>query len=152
LKLQDILKQDAVTSDLKAKNRDQVLKEMVDALVPEIGPKKEELFKMLRVREDQCPTAIKDGVAIPHGRVPGMDRIFMGFARSRQGIPFGAPDSKPTHLFFLIFAPQNSAGEHLKVLARIARLCREPDIRRRLMQASSSQEIYRILTEEDKKL
>lgn len=152
MKLEDILKQNAVVSDLKAGSRDGILEEMVETLLPETGEDKEKLVNILKTREDQSPTAIKDGIAIPHGRVSGQDNILMGFGRSLEGVPFGAPDGKPTHLFFLIFAPQNSAGQHLKVLARIARLCRDPNIRRRLLRADSAGEIYRILMEEDGKL
>ena len=152
MKLEDILKQNAVVSELKAGSRDGILEEMVEALLPEMRGEKAELLKILRTREDQSPTAIKDGIAIPHGRVPGQEKILMGFGRSSEGVPFGAPDGKPTHLFFLIFAPQNSAGEHLKVLARIARLCRDRNICRRLLRADSAGEIYRILMDEDSKL
>jgi PTS system nitrogen regulatory IIA component len=152
VKLTDVLKQKAVISDLQAQNRDDLLKEMVEALIPEADQEKEGLIQILKEREDQCPTAIKDGIAIPHGRVTGLEGIFMGFGRSRTGVSFGAPDGKPTHLFFLIFAPQNSAGEHLKVLARIARLCKNSSLRERLLRAESREEIYKILMEGDAKL
>ncbi len=152
MKLTDALKQKAVIPDLRARNRDDLLEEMVQALAPELGQKKERLVQILKEREDQCPTAIKDGIAIPHGRVAGLEDIFIGFGRSRAGIKFGAPDGKPTYLFFLIFAPQNSAGEHLKVLARIARLCKNSSLRERLIRAESREKIYEILMEGDAKL
>lgn len=152
VRLKDTLNRGAIIPELRGASRDEVLRELVDVVAKDVGQDREKLFTILKEREEQSPTAIKFGIAIPHGRVNGLERICMGFGRSIGGIKFGAPDGKPTHIFFLIFAPQNSAGEHLKVLARIARLCRDPSLREKLLEADSGNEIYNILMDGENKL
>ena len=90
-------------------------------------------------------------MAIPHGKLPGIKRVFAAFARSPQGVDFQSLDGRPTHLFFLLVAPEDSAGAHLKALARISRLFKDPEFRTRLMQAKDAQEIFRVIADEDAK-
>jgi PTS system nitrogen regulatory IIA component len=90
-------------------------------------------------------------VAIPHGKLPGLKRVVAAFARSRGGVDFNSLDGKPTHLFFLLVAPEDSAGAHLKALARISRLLKDEGFRSRLMQATDAADIYHIIRTEDEK-
>jgi PTS system nitrogen regulatory IIA component len=94
-------------------------------------------------------TGIGDGIAIPHGRLKEIKNIICSFGRTREGIDFQSIDEKPSHLFFLLFAPEESAGEHLQALARLSRILKDGRLRKRLMEAASEKEIYRLIAEED---
>jgi PTS system nitrogen regulatory IIA component len=88
-------------------------------------------------------------VAIPHGKVGGIEHLVAAFGRSRNGVLFDSLDGKPAHLFFLIVAPEYSAGMHLKALARISRLLKDERFRRSLLDAEDADELQRILREEE---
>ena len=90
-------------------------------------------------------------IAIPHGKLPGVERVLGVFARSPQGIDFASLDGEPTHLFFVLVAPENAAADHLKALARISRLLKDGSFRRRLMEGQTSRELFKIIAEEDEK-
>jgi PTS system nitrogen regulatory IIA component len=106
---------------------------------------------VLLEREKISTTAIGEGVAIPHGKLPGVERVLGVFARSPQGVDFASLDGGPTHLFFVLVAPENAAADHLKALARISRLLKDEPFRRRLMVGQTSQELFNIIAEEDEK-
>src|SRR5437763_15053810 len=110
---------------------------------------RERLIKSLEDRELLNSTALGDGVAIPHGKLPGLKRVLAAFGRSLAGVDFQSLDGKPTHLFFLLVAPEDSAGAHLKALARISRLLKEETFRRRLMEAPSARELFETIRTED---
>ena len=152
MRLKEILCQEAIISELRARTREEVLKELVDALPDGLLVEREKLFRILKEREEQSSTAIGGGVAVPHGRVAGLEKLILSVGVSKSGVDFGAPDQKPTHIFFLLFAPQEATSEHLRVLARIARLCQLPDLISRLLSARSPEEVYQILSEEDDRL
>lgn len=88
-------------------------------------------------------------MAIPHGKMKNMRSLVACFGRSRAGVEFDAVDKQPVHLFFLLLAPEDSAGIHLKALAKISRLLRRPAVREELTNAPSAEELYAILTRED---
>jgi len=109
------------------------------------------LLAVLNERERLGSTAIGDGIAIPHGKLKGLTQILGVFGRSREGIDFDSLDGSPTHLFFLLVAPEDSARLHLKALARVSRLFKDAGFRQRLLDAADSEELYRLLKEEDSK-
>ena len=90
-------------------------------------------------------------MAIPHGKLPGVERVLGVFARSLQGVDFSSLDGGPTHLFFVLIAPESAAADHLKALARISRLLKDETFRRRLLTGQTGEELYRIIAEEDDK-
>jgi PTS system nitrogen regulatory IIA component len=96
-------------------------------------------------------TAIGDGIAIPHGKVDTIDRLVGVLGRSVSGLAFDSIDGKPTHIVFMLVAPSNSAGAHLKALARLSRLFRDASFRQRLLDAPDGPAIYQIIVEEDGK-
>jgi len=108
-------------------------------------------LRVLQDREKISTTAIGEGVAIPHGKLPTVEKIWGLFARSLPGVDFASLDGEPTHLFFTLIAPQDAAADHLKALARISRLLKDPDLRQRLLAARSSQDLYDIIATEDQK-
>lgn len=150
MKLLDIVSPGGVVDDLRAETKEGVLREMSEvaaAGVPSLSA--ETLTSILLERESLGSTGIGDGVAIPHGKVPGLARLVAVFGRSRAGVQFHSLDGKPTHLFFLVMAPEQSAGMHLKALARISRLLKDARFRRSLLDARDADDLRRILREED---
>jgi len=109
------------------------------------------VLAVLQERERISSTAIGDGVAIPHGKLPGLDRIYGVFARSPAGVDFNSLDGGPTHLFFVLIAPENAATDHIKALARISRILKDEAFRRRLLAGSTDQELYQLIRQEDDK-
>jgi PTS system nitrogen regulatory IIA component len=104
---------------------------------------------VLQERERLGSTGIGDGVAIPHGKLKTLDRLLISFGRSRTGIDFDSMDSKPAHLFFLLVAPEESVGVHLKTLARISKLLKNPEVRRRLIDGGNANDLFRIIADEE---
>ena len=152
MKITDFLTPDRVIADLCGKEKAEVLNEMAHRLADsESGLDRAQILRVLQEREKISTTAIGEGVAIPHGKLPSVQRVSGLFARSLQGVDFASLDGEPTTLFFTLIAPQDAAADHLKALARISRLLKDPDLRRRLMAAANSQELYNIIAVEDQK-
>ena len=130
MKITDILDKKLIIADLFSKNKKGVLEELVSHLAQHEGKvHKDELLKILLEREKLGSTGINDGIAIPHGKLQSIDGLLAVFGRSREGIDFGALDNKLSHLFFLLVAPESSAGAHLKALARISRIAQNEAFR-----------------------
>ncbi len=152
MKLTDILAESSIVADLRAHNKTEALKVLVEAVAktnPEI--EQQAILKVLLDREELGSTGIGDGIAIPHGKAPQLSQIISGFGLSKTGIEFDSLDGKPAYLFFLLVAPENSVGTHLKMLARISRMLKNTDFRNKLLHANSQKEIYQIISEEDAK-
>jgi PTS system nitrogen regulatory IIA component len=150
MKIEDILAEDLVIPALAARNKADVLEELAGAVATVHSElDRSRLVQALEDRERLNSTALGDGVAIPHGKLPGLKRVFAAFGRSRQGVDFQSLDGKPTHLFFLLVAPEDSAGAHLKALARISRLLKDEAFRVRLLQAADQHELWNTIREED---
>jgi PTS system nitrogen regulatory IIA component len=152
MKIMDILVRDAVVLDLEAESKRDALAEMALRLAgAEPTLERERLLEVLLEREKLQSTGIGEGVAIPHGKMAGLPRLVASFARSREGIDFESIDGQPTRLFFLLVVPEHSGGQHLKALARISRFFRDATFRKRLMEATSVDEVFRAIEEEDAK-
>ena len=150
IKVSNFLNSQAVIDQLEASNKKEVLEELCDVLVtlhPELD--KDKMVGILLDRERLGSTGVGEGIAMPHGKVNDLEGLIACFGRSRKGVTFDAVDEKPVHLFFLLFAPEKSAGDHLKALAKISRLLKRPSIREDLMAVSSKEKLYEILTQED---
>ena len=153
MKIMDILIRDAVILDLGVRGKRDVLAEMAAALA-KVEPQIEadRLLEVLEEREALQSTGIGEGVAIPHGKLAGLDRLVASFARSREGIDFDSIDGQPTYHFFLLVVPEHSGGQYLKALARISRFFRDSDFRQKLADAESLEDAVRTIEEEDAKL
>ena len=152
MKITDILVRDASILDLVASDKDDLLAELAGSLAAaQPGLERGALLGILRDREALQSTGIGEGVAIPHGKVAGLDRLMATFARSTSGVDFESIDGQPTYLFFLLVVPEQSGGQHLKALARISRFFRDAAFRERLMAAVDLEEIFRAIEEEDAK-
>ncbi|HEY2487617.1 MAG TPA: PTS sugar transporter subunit IIA [Candidatus Binataceae bacterium] len=152
MKITEILAPEMVLPELKGSTKDQVLKELAQGLAAKYpGIKLEDLIAVLSERERLGSTAIGDGIAIPHGKLRGANKIIGAFGRHREGVDFESLDGNPTHIFFVLVAPEDSASLHLKALARVSRLLKDDAFRARLIEAADSAEIYRLIKEEDNK-
>ncbi len=151
MKIVDILNKDCIIPELRSKTKKEVLEELTGALVNcKANLNKEVLVEVLLERERLGSTGIGDGIAIPHGKIQDLDELILSFGRSSQGIDFDSMDGRPTHLFFLLIAPENSAGIHLRALAKISRLLKSAHFRQRLLAAGTIEEIFQVIQEEDK--
>ena len=150
MKLSELLDQNHIIPDLKAKDKKGVLEELVDVIVstdPSLD--KDSLVKVLLERERLGSTGIGDGVAIPHGKLQGLKHPIISFGRSRKGLDFEAMDGEPAFLFFLLVAPEDSASIHLKALAKTAKIIKNRSFRNVLMQVPTREEIYQTIIQND---
>lgn len=145
-----MLKTDYILEELKSDNKRDVLKELVGSFM-KIHQKldSEATLNVLFEREKLGSTGIGEGIAIPHGKITRLDQLILSFGRSAVGIDFDAMDGKPVHLFFLLIAPENSAGQHLKTLAKISKMLKDGVFRTKLMAAKSKDELYKIIANQD---
>ncbi len=153
MKISELLNEKLVIADLKAGAKQQALEEMVACLAAaRHGINAQDLYTVLIEREKLGSTGIGNGIAIPHGKLEGLDSICLVFARSTAGIEFDSLDGKPAHLIFMLVAPSNSAGVHLKALARLSRLLKEKNFRDDLIGAADAGSLYGIIVAEDEKI
>ena len=155
MKIVDFVGPELIVPQLQAREKSAVIRELADHLAAHVsGPQRidrEVLAKVLLERERLASTAIGEGVAIPHGKLDAVGKLVACVGRAVEGVDFDSMDGRPTHLFFVLVAPENSTGVHLKALARISRLFKDPEFRTRLMQAKDAQEIFRVIADEDAK-
>lgn len=153
MKIVDLLNPAAIVSNLQASDKKTALEELTDAIVGvEKGLDRQEVISVLQERERLGSTGIGEGVAIPHGKLKAIDKLLISFGRSEAGVEFDSMDGKPAQLFFLLLAPEESVGVHLKTLARISKLLKSPVVRRRLLDAGGGADIFRVISEEEEKL
>lgn len=153
MKIMDFLNKKAINANLKATDKEGVIKELVDILVKAeaITTKKEEIAKILMAREALGSTGIGQGIGIPHGKSPNVKSLVAAFGLSKEGIDFESLDGEPAYIFFLLLAPEESAGPHLKALARISRLLKDKYVRELLKKAETEKDIVKIINDEDLK-
>lgn len=150
MKIAEFLSPQAVIADLQAKSKPDVLRELSESLArANPGLRPERLVEVLQERERLGSTGIGEGVAIPHGKLAGIGQLLASFGVARTGVDFEAIDGKPTQLFFALVAPENSAGVHLKALARISRLFKNAQFRQSILSAKTAEEIHALIAQED---
>jgi len=152
MKIKDFLCQQAVTADLKSKDKKGIIEEMVDLLIKaEIVERKSKtkIVETLMAREALGSTAIGQGIAIPHGKCDNIDELTAALGISKSGVDFDSLDGEPVYIFFLLIAPIDSAGPHLKALARISRLLKDKYFRDNLKTASDDQTLLNLIQQED---
>jgi PTS system nitrogen regulatory IIA component len=153
MKLSDLLDIKNINIAMKARNKNLAIEELADLIVESNHSiKKDDLIKILLERERLGSTGIGDGVAIPHGKVPGITEPIISFGRSETGIDFDSMDGQPVYLFFLLVAPENSANIHLKALARIAKVLKNQSLRKQLLEAKTREDIYKVIINDDEEL
>jgi PTS system nitrogen regulatory IIA component len=146
----DMFKKEYIIEELKAKSKRAVLAELSEIFTHyHSGIQSEAMVEVLLDREKLGSTGIGDGIAIPHGKLKGLDHLVIAFGRSREGIDFDAIDGKPVHIFFLLMAPESSTGQHLKALAKISRMLKDQEFRSSLMSAKNTEELYQRIADKD---
>ncbi len=153
MKIKTFLSEDCVIANLMATTRDAVLAELALPLARAgLGINAADIQQALLERELMGSTGIGDGVAIPHAKVKGLDRIVAAFGRSVEGVPFDAVDENPAKYFFVLLSPDNAPGPHLLALARLSKLFKGGALFARLQEAMTAHEIYAAILSEDEKL
>ncbi len=150
MKISELLNPQAIVADLQAKDKTKALAELTEALIscePDLN--REDVIAVLQEREKLGSTGIGDGVAIPHGKLAGIPELKLVFGRSHSGVDFESMDGQPAYLFFLLIAPEESVGVHLKTLARISKLLKDSIVRKKLMDAVDQDEIYQVILDEE---
>jgi nitrogen PTS system EIIA component len=153
MKILDILDKRSILPEISSRTKEGVLREMVRSLAQaEKQINEDRMVEILLERESLGSTGIGEGVGIPHGKSKEVKKILAAFGRSAAGMDFQSLDGKPTHLFFLLIAPENSAGMHLKALAQISRLMKDQAFRKRLLEARSGGEIQAVFSEGEERI
>ncbi len=153
MKIMDFLDKKAIKLDMDSSEKEDALKELVDVLVEahDMGDKKS-IVKALIERESLGSTGIGQGIAIPHGKTDRASELVAVLGISQKGVNFEALDGEPVYIFFLLVAPKDTAGPHLKALAQISRLLRDSYFCELLKRCKTADEVYDLIQrEEDKK-
>lgn len=150
----DFLSKKAITVNIKTTDKDGAIKELVDLLINAGDAEKKnrtKLIELLKSREGLGSTAIGQGVGIPHAKSDCVNKLSAAFGVSKKGVDFDSLDGELVYIFFLLLAPQDSAGPHLKALARISRLLKDKYFRESLKSAPDEKAILQIIQQEDEK-
>jgi nitrogen PTS system EIIA component len=146
--LGDLIAPEAVIASLKANSKKQVIQAIAEKAAALTGQSEREIFETLLQREKLGSTGVGGGIAIPHGKLPNLERIFGLFARLPKPVDFEALDDQPVDLVFLLLAPEGAGADHLKALARIARHLRHSGVANKLRASTDKAALHAVLTEE----
>jgi nitrogen PTS system EIIA component len=144
----DLLDRGAIAPRVSATTKRQALVATAEIAARRFGLKASEVLEALLEREAKASTGVGHGVAVPHARVQGLDRLRAVFVRLEQPVEFVAVDDRPVDLIFALFAPPGASGEHLRALARVSRLLRQAELREQLRKARGADAIRALLVEE----
>ncbi|WP_395688352.1 PTS IIA-like nitrogen regulatory protein PtsN [Aestuariivirga sp.] len=145
--LDSIIDKQSVLASLKAQNKKQLLQELSQVLANRVAIDHRLIFETLFQREKLGSTGIGQGIAIPHGKLPSISRVYGLFARLAVPVEFDSVDGQPVDLVFVLLAPEHAGADHLKALARISRMLRDPAVVAKLRGTDDSEGLYAILTE-----
>ena len=146
MKLGEYLDKELVLPELSASTKKEALAELLAPVVekfPELDA--EEVFSVLMEREALGTTGIGNGIAIPHGKLPALTKIVVVAGRSPEGLDFEALDQQPCNIFFMVLAPENVAGTHLRILAQISRLLKDEDFKQLFMESDTQEALWKLL-------
>jgi len=143
--LTDLVAPSAIIPALKVNGKKQILQELAAKAAELCGQGERTILEILQQREKLGSTGVGSGIAIPHGKLPKLTKLFGLFARLERPIDFEALDGQPVDLVFLLLAPEGAGADHLKALARIARLLRDQDVAKKLRASRDAQAIYSVL-------
>ncbi len=150
MKICHYLKPELIVAELKAGTKSGVLAELAHWMASKVpGLRAQEVLQVLQDRERLGSTGIGEGFAIPHGKMKELEQMIIAFGRSPSGIPFDSLDGKPAHYFFVLIAPEESAGLHLKALAKISRFIKNSTFKDGLARAVDQEELRKVIEEQD---
>ena len=147
MNLAEIISAQAVIPQLKAQNKKHLLQDLAQAMAPLVAVDHRIVFESLLTREKLGSTGLGQGIAIPHGRLPNITRVYGLFARLTSPVAYDSVDGEPVDLVFALLSPDQAGADHLKALARISRLLREADTMKKLRGTETAEGLYAILTE-----
>ena len=148
MSIKDFIGLDAIIAPAKARTKKQLLQEMSQRAAELVDLPAHLICETLLEREKLGSTGIGEGIAIPHGKFEQLDRLHGVFARLESGLDFEAVDDRPVDLIFLLLAPADAGADHLRALAQISRLLRDPDFRKKLRATHSPDELFELLCDE----
>src|SRR3954466_9147670 len=143
--LSDLVAPTAIIPALRVNGKKQMLQEIAAKAADRCGQTERGVFEILQQREKLGSTGVGNGIAIPHGKLPKLSKLFGLFARLERPVDFEALDGQPVDLVFLLLAPEAAGADHLKALARVARLLRDPDVARKLRDSRDAEALYAVL-------
>src|SRR5256885_17258845 len=143
--LNDLVAHNAIIPALKVNGKKQILQELAAKAADLSGQSERTIFEILVQREKLGSTGVVNGIAIPHGKLPKLNKLFGLFVRLERPIDFEALDGQPVDLIFLLLAPEAAGADHLTALARVARLLRDGDIARKLRESHDADALYLVL-------
>ncbi len=146
MEINDLISSDVVVANLKATSKKQVLQDLSRRASDSTGLHERAIFDVLMERERLGTTGVGNGIAIPHGKLPDLDRLHGHFARLEQPVDFQSIDERPVDLIFLLLAPESAGADHLKALAKVSRVLRDDNICEKLRGTDTSDALYAILT------
>ena len=141
----DLVAPNAIIPALRVNGKKQALQEISAKAAALTGQPERTILEILLQREKLGSTGVGNGVAIPHGKLAKLNQVFGLFARLERPVDFEALDGQPVDLIFLLLAPEGAGADHLKALARIARLLRDPELAKKLREAREAEAIYAVL-------
>ncbi len=141
----DLVSPNAIIPAMKVNGKKQALQEIAAKAAELTGQNEKAILEILLQREKLGSTGVGNGVAIPHGKLPKLGNVFGLFARLERPVDFEALDGQPVDLVFLLLAPEGAGADHLKALARVARLLRDPETARKLRASNGAEAIYAVL-------
>lgn len=144
--INELMTSGEVVANLRATSKKQALQELAKRMADVIGLHERAIFDVLMERERLGTTGVGKGIAIPHGKLPNLDRLYGLFARLEQPVDFQAIDERPVDLIFLLLAPESAGADHLKALAKVSRLLRDSAICEKLRGTDTEDALYAILT------
>ena len=149
--LLDILSADSTLVDLKGETKEDIIAELVDTLaVGDAISDRDKVLQAVLEREKIMSTGIGDGIAIPHGKSDAVEKLVAALGTQRRGVDFEALDGEPAYVFFLLVSPATVSGPHIKALARISRLLKNDDFKKKLIAAEAAAEIIEIIETEER--
>lgn len=147
MEINDLISSDTIIANLHATSKKQVLQELSRRAAELTGEDERAIFEVLMERERLGTTGVGSGIAIPHGKLQSLERLYGMFARLEQPVDFQAIDERPVDLIFLLLAPESAGADHLKALARVSRVLRDHKVCEKLRGTETSEALYAILTE-----
>jgi fructose-specific phosphotransferase system IIA component len=151
MRILDFLDKESIELNLKAKNKKEVIEELVEMLAKKnVIIDKKVTIESLMEREELGSTGVGQGIAIPHSKTKGVKELVAAFGVSKEGVSFDALDGESVHIFFLLLAPEGAAGLMLKALARVSNFLKNKYYRRKILEAKDNSDVLQTIEEEEK--
>ncbi len=152
MKIQDLLQKNAILPDITLTEKNEVLSTMANFMATLYGlPDGEGIAQKIIEREAEISTGIGYGIAIPHARITGIDRLYLSVGRSLKGIEFKAIDEQPVHLLFMMLSPKNTSSEHTQILSKLSRIMSYEEVRTKMLEAKTAEQMMDIIIKSENK-